>query len=119
MTDLNQLVQDYLETWNLTDDARRDAIARLWSDKGRYVDPLVDVQGHDQLDATIAAAQAQFAGLTFSLHGEVDAHHDVARFQWGLGPAGQEPLAIGFDVLTANEEGRIESVVGFLDKVPG
>jgi hypothetical protein len=119
MTNIDQLVEDYLETWNLTDTARREAIARVWADDGRYVDPLADVRGHDQLDAVIAGAQEQFAGLTFALHGDIDAHHNVARFQWGLGPAGQKPLAIGFDVLTANEEGKVESVVGFLDKVPG
>jgi SnoaL-like domain len=117
MTNIEKLVEDYLETWNLTSD-RRAAIARLWAPDGRYVDPLADVRGHDQLDAVIAAAQSQFAGLTFALHGTIDAHHDVARFQWGLGPAGEEPVAIGFDVLTATSDGQIESVVGFLDKVP-
>ncbi len=45
------------------------------------------------------------------------AHHQQARFTWGLG-AGSEPVVIGFDVLVAGDDGRIASVYGFLDKVP-
>ena len=37
----------------------------------------------------------------------------------GTGAAsGGESLAIGFDVAVTEEDGRIRSVVGFLDKVP-
>jgi hypothetical protein len=48
----------------------------------------------------------------------VDAHHQQARFTWGLGPEGAEPVVIGFDVAVTGEDGRITSVHGFLDKVP-
>jgi len=54
----------------------------------------------------------------FTLLGPVDAHHRQARFTWGLGPAGAEPLVIGFDVAAAAEDGRLQTVLGFLDKVP-
>jgi hypothetical protein len=67
----------------------------------------------------IAGAQAQFPGLVFRLAGLVDAHHRQARFSWGLGPAGEEPLVVGFDVAVAGPDGRLTSVLGFLDKVPG
>ena len=119
MTDFDQLVQDYIEAWNETDaPARRAAVARLWAPAGRYVDPLADVRGHDQIAATIGAVQEQFTGLTFELLGEVDAHHAQARFRWGLGPAGEEPLVVGFDVLEVGQDGRVETVLGFLDRVP-
>ncbi len=49
----------------------------------------------------------------------MDAHHDIARFTWNLGPAGAEPVVIGFDVLAATPDGRIGAVYGFLDRVPG
>ena len=74
--------------------------------------------GADGLDALIAGAQQQFPGMEFRLVGDVDAHHDVCRFRWGLGPAGAEPLVIGFDVATVGEDGRITTVHGFLDQVP-
>ena len=40
------------------------------------------------------------------------------RFTWGLGPADAEPLVVGFDVVVLDDEGRIDTVLGFLDKVP-
>jgi len=54
----------------------------------------------------------------FTLGSPVDANHNQARFTWHLGPAGSEPIVIGFDVLVADEKGQIRSVHGFLDKVP-
>lgn len=115
-------IDRYLAAWNATDPStRRDAIAAAFTPDARYVDPLADVTGHDGVDALIAGAQEQFAGLTFS-RGEVfDAHHDVVRFTWHLGPAGgaDDPVVIGFDVAEIAGDGRLRTVHGFLDKVPG
>ena len=48
----------------------------------------------------------------------VDSHHNVARFGWELvPPEGGESVVEGFDVAMI-EDGRIGSVVGFLDKAP-
>jgi NAD(P)-dependent dehydrogenase (short-subunit alcohol dehydrogenase family) len=117
--DITETVTGYLAAWNQTDAAaRRTALEALVAGEARYVDPMADVTGPEGLDALIAAVQAQFAGLTFSLHGAVDAHHDTARFQWALGPAGTEPAVIGSDVITVGADGRITQILGFLDKVP-
>ncbi|GGK63242.1 isomerase [Planomonospora parontospora subsp. parontospora] len=119
MSETNELVQRYLAAWNETDaDARRAVLAEVLSEDAVYTDPLVSVRGRDGLDATIAAVQGQFGGLVFSLGGAVDAHHDIARFTWHLGPEGAEPVAIGFDVAVIGDDGRISQVLGFLDKVP-
>ncbi|MFE0148611.1 nuclear transport factor 2 family protein [Nonomuraea sp. NPDC059007] len=119
MSDINELVKRYLAAWNRTDaEARRAELAEVFADDAVYTDPLVSVRGRDGLDATIAAVRGQFGGLVFSLGGPVDAHHDIARFTWHLGPEGGEPLAIGFDVAVIGEDGRIARVLGFLDKVP-
>jgi hypothetical protein len=119
MTDVQQLVARYLETWNETDAAARQrALETVWEEEATYVDPLVAVQGRDAIDATIAAVQQQFAGLRFSLAGPVDAHHDVARFTWELGAPGEEAMVVGFDVAEVSAAGRLRSVRGFLDKVP-
>ena len=49
----------------------------------------------------------------------VDAHHNVARFGWELVPAGGgESIVEGFDVAVTADDGRIGSVLGFLDKAP-
>jgi hypothetical protein len=116
MTELNDR---YLACWNETDAAaRRSLIDELWAEDATYTDPLADVRGRDQIDATIAAVQQQFAGFVFTPGSHVDAHHDRARFTWGLGPAGGEPVVEGFDVVVLDAGGRIEAVHGFLDKVP-
>jgi hypothetical protein len=118
-TDLNTLAKRYIDAWNEPDAlARRALISDLYTDDAGYTDPLAQASGRDQIDATIAAVQQQFAGLVFSLAGPVDAHHDTARFQWHLGaPGADEPLVVGFDVVVA-ENGRLRQVYGFLDKVP-
>ena len=117
---MQNTIERYIASWNQTDPrARRSLIAELWAEDASYTDPLADAHGHDQIDEVIAGAQAQFPGLTFSLVGPVDTHHRQARFAWGLGPDGEEPLIVGFDVAVAGEDGRLTSVLGFLDKVPG
>ena len=80
-------------------EARRSALASLWTEDARYVDPLASVAGPDAISELIGAVQAQAPGFEFRLANGVDAHHDVVRFGWELVPAsGGEPLAIGFDV---------------------
>ncbi|KNX38623.1 nuclear transport factor 2 family protein [Luteipulveratus halotolerans] len=109
----------YLATWNEQDtDARTKLLAESWADNASYTDPLADAAGRDAISATIAAVHEQFPGMVFTLVGEPDHHHRQTRFQWGLGPEGAEPLVIGFDVVVTDDQGRIETVLGFLDRVP-
>lgn len=119
MNDFDALVRQYLDTWNETDPgARRAAIEKLFSADVRYVDPLAAVEGHAGLDGLIAAVQGQFPGFVFTPAGPVDAHHDQARFTWNLGPAGQPPVVVGFDVAERGPDGRIRTVLGFIDQAP-
>ena len=120
MSDLTGTVERYLESWNESDpEARRVAVAEVWAPEGTYTDPLADVRGHEAIDALIAGAQGMFPGHVFRLAGDVDTHHDIARFQWELVPAaGGQPLVVGFDVAVAAEDGRLRGVYGFLDKAP-
>jgi SnoaL-like domain len=119
MSDFTELAGKYIAMWNETDpSARRVLIDEVWSANGRYIDPLAEVTGRDQIDAVIAAAQGQFAGMTFRLAGPVDAHHDQARFTWELGPDGADAPVVGFDVVQRDGDGRLALVLGFLDKVP-
>lgn len=109
----------YIAAWNETDaEARAALIERNWAEDATYTDPLATVTGRESIAAAIGAVQGQFAGLVFSLGGEVDGHHDVVRFTWHLGPAGEEPIVVGFDVAELDPEDRITAVHGFLDKVP-
>jgi hypothetical protein len=119
MNHVDQLVTRYISTWNETDPvARRAAIEQIWAEDGTYTDPIAVAEGLEAIDSTIAAVQGQFPGFVFALAGPVDAHHDIARFTWELGPAGGESLVVGFDVAVLTEDGRISRVHGFLDKIP-
>ncbi|MEU1626873.1 nuclear transport factor 2 family protein [Streptomyces sp. NPDC020096] len=119
MSDIHDLVERYIAVWNETDPAaRRAQLDALWAEDGSYVDPLTVAEGREAFDATIGAVQAQFPGLVFRLGGAVDAHHHLARFTWELGPADGEALVVGFDVAAVSADGRIQTVHGFLDKVP-
>ena len=117
---MNDVIARYLGCWNETDAAaRRKLIDEVWSADAEYSDPLAQARGRDEIDAIISAVQQQFPGLVFSLAGPVDAHHQQARFTWGLGPEGAEPLVIGFDVAVTDQDDKLRTVLGFLDKVPG
>lgn len=119
MSDFQQLATDYIAIWNETDaEARATAIAQVWAEDARYVDPLADVAGHDGIAAVVAGAQAQFPGWRFRLLGPVDGHHDQLRFSWELGPEGAEAPVVGSDVALVGTDGRLSLVLGFLDKVP-
>jgi hypothetical protein len=116
---MQEIIERYIAAWNEADPGRRRSlIDSVWAADGSYTDPLADVRGRDAIDAVIAAAQQQFPGLVFSLGGPVDANHQQARFSWWLGPAGGEPVVIGFDVAVLGADGQIGAVYGFLDKVP-
>ncbi len=109
----------YLAAWNETDPvARRTAVDEVFSADVRYTDPMADVRGAEALDATIGAVQAQFPGFVFRLLGPADAHHDQLRFTWELGPEGVEAPIVGSDVALLDADGRINAVLGFLDRVP-
>ncbi|SHL80390.1 nuclear transport factor 2 family protein [Streptomyces yunnanensis] len=109
----------YLTAWNATEEgARVKAVAAAFTEDATYTDPLAEVAGHDGLAAAIAGAHQQFPGFAFRPLGVVDGHHDIARFGWELvAPDGSAPVA-GFDVVRLAEDGRIRSVLGFLDRVP-
>lgn len=120
MADLHNLVHRYLELWNTADPQVRAELAdALFATGGGLTDPLVDVTGAAAVSAVVDAVREQFPGHLFRLAGEIDAHHEVARFTWELVPeAGGEPVVVGFDVAEATAEGRLGRVHGFLDKVP-
>ena len=118
MSDLKELVDRYIKIWNTPDDsARRALVADVFAEDGVFVDPFMEVQGVDAINAGIGAVLGQFAGLELTLIGDVDAHHGIARFRWQIAPAGAESIVEGSDVAVA-EDGKLKGVYGFIDKMP-
>ena len=112
-------VEAYVATWNETDAARRQAgIARAWAAKGTYRDPLMGSTGHGEIDAMLAAVQARFPGFVLKRTSKVDCHNDAVRFTWSLGPASGPSVVEGVDFGTLTPEGKLATIVGFIDKMP-
>lgn len=118
-TEVEQVIDQYIATWNETDPAtRRELIAKTWTEDGRYLDPLMSGEGHDGIDAMIGGVQIQFPGYRFRRTGDLDAHNNVVRFSWELGPKDGPALAGGVDFGVVSD-GRFRSITGFLDFAPG
>lgn len=118
-TIMHDAVNRYLDTWNASGVGDRERLLAVhWARDCEYVDPMVEARGLDAMSATIGAVRAQFPGFVFTLLGDVDAHHRQCRFQWGLAPAGEAPVVVGFDVMVLDGDGRIADIRGFLDRVP-
>ncbi len=119
MTNPADIAETYIAAWNETDAAARKAmIADTWTGDATYVDPMAAVEGHAGVDALIAGVQERFPGFRFALIGEPDGHGEHVRFSWGLGPDGADAPIKGTDYVRV-EDGRLKSVTGFLDQVPG
>jgi hypothetical protein len=113
------LIDRYIAAWNETDEViRRQLVNQTWTTDSSYVDPLMQAQGRDGIDAMIAGVQQQFAGLRFRRVTEVDAHNRCLRFGWELGPEGGAAVAGGVDFGTLSDEGLLRTIVGFLDYLP-
>jgi hypothetical protein len=118
MNDTIDLIGRYIDAWNETDpQRRRSLIARTFAEAASYVDPMMQGNGHAEIDAMIGGVQERFPGLRFRQAGTVDTHHDSVRFCWELAPEVGEPVAKGTDFAALAEDGRFRSVTGFLDAV--
>jgi hypothetical protein len=120
MSNANEAVVRYLAAWNEPEPRkRRELVAKAWTDDGTYVDAARDGGGHDSLDAMIAAAQGHFPGYRLRLASGIEAHHGYLRFSWIAGGTAEAPLYIkGTDFAILGADGRMKSVIGFVDAAP-
>jgi len=114
-------VARYFTAWNAaTSEDLAKAVAAAFTEDGTYTDPLGEAKGHEGIAAAITGAHQQFPGFAFEPTGTPDAHHDLVRFTWDLvSTADGSAPAAGFDVIRLADDGRISSVAGFLDRLPG
>ena len=120
MEPFTDVVERYVALWNEPEADRRQAlIAQTWTEDASYHDPVMHGAGHAGIAALVQGVQQQFPGYRFRHIGAVDGHHTYVRFSWELGPAeGPAPIG-GTDVALLAPDGRLQQVIGFLDKVPG
>jgi hypothetical protein len=111
---IETLVDAYLAAYCEPDRATRErAVARLWADGGRLVDPPLQASGHAAIVAQSDALLAQFPGHRFRRTTQIDSHHDFARYGWALADAAGRTVLEGCDVAELSADGRLQRVVGF------
>ena len=119
MSDTTATIDTYLAAWNETDPAARaDLVKKAWAEEGAYVDPLLEAQGHEAINAMAAGVHQQFPGFRFRRTSGVDAHHSLVRFGWELvGEDGAVAVA-GIDIAIVADDGRLSRVAGFFGDLP-
>ena len=117
-TPTTETIERYLQFWNSgPGDEQRELGRQVFNDRITYRAPIGARTGIDALVELSAEFATHLGGLTMSPRAQPDIHHDCARLQWELHRNG-EPFSEGTDILTCDLDGRIVSVVTFLDRAP-
>jgi SnoaL-like domain len=112
-------VKNYMDAWNEPDETARLALlARCWSDRSRYVDPNVDLQGRQALAQHIAKVQASRPGARLEFVSGIDVHHNVVRFLWRLVRADGTYGDTSIDFGEVDQAGFLVRIVGFFGSPP-
>ncbi len=118
MSDFNKIAERYIQLWNEPQPALREQLLQdNWAQGASYTDPLAEVAGYADINSLIGNVQARFPEFRFRLKAPATGYREHLRFSWGLGPEGVDAVIEGTDVVSL-KDGRIERVVGFLDKLP-
>lgn len=117
MTDFNQIADRYLASWNERDTARRDAaVTGVFAATASFVDPIAQSEGVAGISAMIGQVQERFPGHGFKRLGDADGFGNRLRFSWEL-VSGGVVVVKGTDVVTLDEAGKAQAVIGFFDFV--
>ncbi|MGW0858283.1 hypothetical protein [Streptomyces sp. NPDC002690] len=106
-------LERYIALWNEPDPAvRRAAVAALWRPDGLHLTATRRFRGTEELVARVTEAYDQFVGgraLRFRSGGELMRNHGALAFDWVMTPEDRkdEVLAVGFDVVLLDGDGRI------------
>ncbi len=117
MTDHFSIANAYIAVWNEADDSiRTRMLSESWATGASYADPLMQGKGPDGVSVMIGAARIQFPGHRFELSGRPDGHGPFVRFSWSLVSPEDVTVARGMDVARLDDAGRVQEVIGFLER---
>lgn len=118
MNDATTTIDTYFAMWNEDDPHRRsELVERAWSADGRYLDPLLEAEGHGALSAMVDGVHQQFPGQRFRRSSDIDAHHGWVRFAWELGSPDGPVTVAGIDVGELGDDGRLRQITGFFGEL--
>jgi hypothetical protein len=119
VSEIATTVDAYLAMWNETDPGRRtELIEQAWTENGRYLDPLLEAEGHGGLNDMVAAVHAQYPGHRFHRTSGIDTHHDQVRFAWELAAPDGALTFAGIDIGLLDADGRLRQITGFFGDPP-
>lgn len=111
--DDHQLIDQYFAYWNETDpEARMAVVTATFAPEARYIDPLLEASGHQELHAMADAVHAQYPGHRFEQTTALDAHHDQLRYGWRLVAPDGSVTVEGIDIAQLSN-GQLAAVTGF------
>jgi hypothetical protein len=106
-----QLADRYVAVWNETDaDARRQAIAKLWTPHGRHYVKTREAHGYEALETRIVGSyekNVRDGGNRFRAAKNAQALRGVVTFNWEMVTAGGEVAAVGLEFLVLDDRGRM------------
>jgi hypothetical protein len=94
---------------------RRNNIARLWAEDGVFIDPDSRYEGHSGIERAAAGLVKKFPNFVFTERGDPQAFNGVGKLDWGYGPAGEEAVITGSDVLVMKGD-KIGALYTFLTR---
>jgi len=120
MSFTTELVDRYVALWNEPDsEKRRRAISELFTADAAHLTPSLEAHGHTELERRVRSAFERFVGdgrYIFTPLDNVDSHHGTVKFNWAMRPAnGVDVVAIGFDFLLLDSDGRIRVDYQFIE----
>jgi hypothetical protein len=123
MENAADIVERYVAMWNEPDtDARRLAVVALWQPEGLHLARRHNCVGYAAIEDRVTRSwQTSVApGENIFRHaGNIDAHHNVVRFNWHMvRKASGKIAAIGQEMLVLGEDGRIRADYQFNDPDP-
>ncbi len=96
---------------------RRRVIAEIWAEDAMFMDHSGTARGHDEINATVTALQARLPEHVFAEFGRADVLNDGGRLAWTYARPDQPEPIRGVDIIVV-KQGRISTMLTFLDKVP-
>jgi hypothetical protein len=119
MSDVTETADTYLAMWNETDPTcRAEHIERARTGDGRYLDPLLEAEGHAVIGDMVNGCRPG-SPPSFRRVSGIDTHHDQLRFAWDLAAPDGAVVVAGTDVGRLASDGRRRRITGFFGALSG
>jgi hypothetical protein len=116
---MDDALTTYFAAWNEPDvDQRRRLLERCVTDDAQLIDPTGWRNGLDGLVERIGRYQATAPGTKVVPASGVDAHNDVARYEWKIIDAQNRHVMEGLDVAERKDDRRLQRILMFHGPLP-